>query len=135
MQRDADCRAGSRLEGVPDSGSAISYENGGVQVSYDELPGLKGSRVSDRVRLCLVSIPEDCPPGDDRGRAYRAKNLRTGKKLGSVGTRSTCAAARRPLHRLRWIGSIKSTSGIDGRCRRAILRVIGISVTAEFLYW
>jgi len=28
---------GSRLEGVPDSGSAVSYENGGVQVSYEAL--------------------------------------------------------------------------------------------------
>ena len=24
--------------------------------------------------MCLVSIPEDCPPGDDRGRIYTTTN-------------------------------------------------------------
>jgi len=84
---------GSRLEGVPDSGSAVRYENGGVQVAYDELPGMKGSRVGDRVRLCLVSIPEDCPPGDDRGRVYRAKNLRTGKSWEEPDAEHLCGGA------------------------------------------
>jgi hypothetical protein len=84
---------GSRLEGVADSGSAVSYKNGGVQVSYDELPGLRGSRVKDRVRLCLVSIPEDCPPGDDRGRVYRAKNLRTGKSWEAPDSQHMCGGA------------------------------------------
>jgi hypothetical protein len=36
------------------------------------------SRVGDRVRICLVSIPKGCPPGDERGRAYATTNLRTG---------------------------------------------------------
>jgi len=58
---------GYRL-GDPDSGSAISYANGGGQVSYDTIPEIHRSRVGDPVRLCLVSIPEDCPPGDDRGK-------------------------------------------------------------------
>ena len=69
---------GYRL-GDPDSGSAISYANGGGQVSYDTIPEIHRSRVGDPVRLCLVSIPEDCPPGDDRGKVYSATNLRTGE--------------------------------------------------------
>jgi hypothetical protein len=60
---------GYRL-GDPDSGSAISYANGGGQVSYDTIPEIHRSRVGDPVRLCLVSIPEDCPPGDGRGKVY-----------------------------------------------------------------
>ena len=59
--------------------NAISYANGGGQVSYDTIPEIHRSRVGDPVRLCLVSIPEDCPPGDDRGKVYSATNLRTGE--------------------------------------------------------
>jgi hypothetical protein len=29
------------------------------------------------VRFCLISIPKDCPPGDNRGRVYETTNLRT----------------------------------------------------------
>ena len=68
---------GSRLEGVPDSGSAVSYENGGVGISYDVVPALRRSRVGDSVKLCLTSIPQDCPAGDERGKTYSATNLRT----------------------------------------------------------
>ena len=84
---------GSRLEGVPGSGSAVRYENGGVQVSYEELPGLTGSKLRDRVLLCLVSIPQDCPPGDDRGRVYSAKNLRTGESWEAPDSQHMCGGA------------------------------------------
>lgn len=60
-----------------DSGSAVSYANRGYQVSYSYVPAIAASRIGDRVLLCLVSIPKDCPPGDDRGRFYSATNLRT----------------------------------------------------------
>jgi len=62
---------------VPGSGSAIAFVNGGYQVSYDQVPAVDASRPGDRVRMCLVSIPRDCPPGDTRGRSYRTTNLRT----------------------------------------------------------
>lgn len=63
---------------VPDSGSAVTFVNGGYQVSYDVLPAITHSRPGDAVRVCLVSIPHSCPPGDNRGRVYRTRNLRTG---------------------------------------------------------
>ena len=63
---------------IPNSGSEINYINGGQQVSYDTEPGIEDSNVGDRVRLCLTYIPQDCPPGDDRGKIYKATNLRTG---------------------------------------------------------
>jgi len=60
-----------------DPGSAVSYSNEGYQVSYSYIDAIADSRIGDDVLLCLVSIPEDCPPGDDRGRFYSGTNLRT----------------------------------------------------------
>jgi hypothetical protein len=64
---------------IPGSGSAVSFRNGGYQVSYDTVPAIVHSREGDPVRMCLVSIPKHCPKGDDRGRIYRTTNLRTHK--------------------------------------------------------
>jgi hypothetical protein len=83
---------GYRL-GDPDSGSAISYANGGGQVSYDTIPEIHRSRVGDPVRVCLVSIPEDCPPGDDRGKVYSATNLRTGDSWEAPDSQHSCGGA------------------------------------------
>jgi hypothetical protein len=83
---------GYRL-GDPDSGSAISYANGGGQVSYDTIPEIHRSRVGDPVRLCLVSIPEDCPPGDDRGKVYSATNLRTSESWEAPDSQHSCGGA------------------------------------------
>lgn len=83
---------GYRL-GDPDSGSAISYANGGGQVSYDTIPEIHRSRVGDPVRLCLVSMPEDCPPGDDRGKVYSATNLRTGESWEAPDSQHSCGGA------------------------------------------
>jgi hypothetical protein len=59
------------------SGSAINFTNCGYQVSYQQVKAVDSSRSGDRVKMCLVSIPKGCPPGDDRGRVYRSTNLRT----------------------------------------------------------
>jgi uncharacterized protein len=64
-------------EELDSSGSAVSFANEGYQVSYSYIPALADSHIGDDVLLCLVSIPENCPPGDDRGRIYSATNLRT----------------------------------------------------------
>jgi hypothetical protein len=77
----------------PDSGSAVSYANGGVQVSYDTIPEIHRSRVGDEVKLCLVSVPEDCPPGDDRGKVYSATNLRTGENWEAPDSQHSCGGA------------------------------------------
>ncbi len=75
---------GTRLEDgfthepVPDSGSAISFTNGGYQVSYDMVAEIIRSRPMDKVQICLQSLPENCPRGDTRGKVYRTINFRTG---------------------------------------------------------
>jgi hypothetical protein len=83
---------GYRL-GTPDSGSAISYVNGGFQISYDTIAEIHRSKVGDKVKLCLVSVPQDCPPGDDRGKVYRATNLRTGKSWEAPDSQHMCGGA------------------------------------------
>jgi uncharacterized protein len=60
-----------------DSGTAVAFTNGGGQVSYDYVPAIARSKLGDRVLLCLVSIPQNCPPGDNRGKFYSGTNLRT----------------------------------------------------------
>ena len=62
----------------PGSGSAITLADGHSNVSYEQLPGIDQSRPGDRVRLCVIRLPEDCPKGDTRGITYRGANLRTG---------------------------------------------------------
>ena len=85
---------GSRLEGSPDSGSAIAYTNGVTGVSYDIITAIRRSRVGDPITLCLVSVPRNCPPGDDRGKVYSAVNGRTQERW-SCQIVSIAAAARR----------------------------------------
>jgi hypothetical protein len=62
---------------VPGSGSAVTFANGGYQVSYETVAAVEQSRAGDPVTMCLVSIPKGCPPGDARGRIYKTTNRRT----------------------------------------------------------
>ncbi|MFT3729705.1 MAG: hypothetical protein QM759_17920 [Terricaulis sp.] len=84
---------GSRLEGVPTSGSAILYTNGMSQVSYDAVPGIDHSKAGDTVHLCLASVPQNCPPGDDRGKVYSATNQRTGETWSAADSEHSCGGA------------------------------------------
>lgn len=78
---------------IEGSGSAIEYSNKGYQVSYDQIPAMDDSRAGDEVKLCLVSLPKDCPPGDDRGRFYDATNLRTGESWEAPDAEHMCGGA------------------------------------------
>ena len=68
---------GSDNTPIADSGSAVSFANGGYQVSYETVPAVEHSRPGDPVRMCLIQVPERCPRGDNRGRLYKTTNLRT----------------------------------------------------------
>jgi hypothetical protein len=83
----------NRLDNTPGSGSAISFVNGGYQVSYDQVPQVDRSRVGDLVTMCLVRIPKDCPPGDNRGREYRTLNKRTGQSWTLPDAEHGCGGA------------------------------------------
>lgn len=92
-------KIGQRLEDgttgrpVPGSGSAVNFANRGYQVSYDEVPAIQHSRRGDRVRMCLVKLPEDCPKGDDRGRVYTTTNLRTNESWTLPDSEHSCGGA------------------------------------------
>jgi hypothetical protein len=78
---------------VPGSGSAVSFRNGGYQVSYNDEEEISRSRVGDRVRMCLVTIPEGCPRGDTRGLRYTTTNLRTGEQWTLPDSSHSCGGA------------------------------------------
>ena len=84
---------GSRLEGQPDSGSAVVYESGVTGVSYDAIAAIQMSRVGDPVIVCLTSIPKGCPAGDDRGKTYSAQNQRTGGRWELPDSEHECGGA------------------------------------------
>lgn len=49
--------------------------------------------LGDKVRLCLVSLPEDCPPGDDRGKVYSVANLKNNLSFIGIDAWHTCGGA------------------------------------------
>ena len=74
-------------------GTTIQYDNGGFQVSYEFNPDVAASRIGDQVIFCLVSIPNNCPPGDDRGKIYSATNLRNLRSWIMPATQHSCGGA------------------------------------------
>ncbi len=75
------------------SSTSVSFANGVHQFSYDLEWPVMLSRPGDRARVCLVSIPQHCPPGDDRGRDYAVTNLRTGAKWRLYDSQHMCGGA------------------------------------------
>jgi hypothetical protein len=67
----------TRLDGIAGSGSDVREANGAAEVSYDQIPASDASRRGDPALVCLVGLPSDCPPGDDRGKTYAVADLRT----------------------------------------------------------
>ena len=84
---------GSTNKPIADSGSAVELANGGYQVSYDTVPEIEASRPGDAVKICLVSIPHPCPPGDKRGRIYKTTNLRTNGSWTLPDSEHSCGGA------------------------------------------
>lgn len=59
-----------------DPGTIVRFSNSGVQVSMRRENSIVHSQVFDKVNMCLVEVPKECP-GDLRGRVYKTTNLRT----------------------------------------------------------
>lgn len=81
--------------GIPSSGSAITFTNGGYQVSYDKVPAIHRSQPEDKVRVCLIFIPNcsHARRGDIRGRVYETINLRTNERWGLPDSPHMCGGA------------------------------------------
>jgi len=82
-----------RLQDDPGSGSMVVFENSVRQVSYDIWEEIEHSAVGDPVKLCLISLPTDCPAGDERGKIYSAADIRTGSKWILPDNQHMCGGA------------------------------------------
>jgi uncharacterized protein len=84
---------GTRLDNTPGSGSAVSEANQADQVSYDTIPAIDSSRVGDPALVCLISLPTNCPAGDDRGKIYAVADLRTLRAWSAPDSEHDCGGA------------------------------------------
>jgi hypothetical protein len=89
-QRLMDARTATPIRG---SGSVVRLSNLIAQVSYDQVPAIQRSRIGDPVEMCLVQLPSDCPPGDERGKIYRTTNLRTKTSWTLPDSEHSCGGA------------------------------------------
>jgi hypothetical protein len=87
----ADLTPGPSKKGS-DSGTIVRFSNSGVQVSLAKERAIAKSQVFDKVNMCLVEIPKDCPAGDIRGRVYKTTNLRTGESWSLANDVRSCGA-------------------------------------------
>jgi hypothetical protein len=98
---------GYRLEGAPDSGSAVGFattlgvssfkgEHAGV-VGYDTIPTIAREHPGDRVQVCLKSTPRKsqyCDPSkDSRGRIYRVYDYRQHASYSGMNSEHDCGGA------------------------------------------
>lgn len=78
---------------VPGSGSAVVFENGIAQVSYNTVAAVESSSAGDPVKLCLIQVPASCPAGDERGKIYSALDLKTGAQWFLPDSEHSCGGA------------------------------------------
>jgi hypothetical protein len=86
---------GGRLSGDTDfeTGVAIGFTNGGFQVTFDHDDAMIHSQAGDAVHTCLVELPQNCPPGDTRGKIYKTTNARTGESWTQANSSHGCGGA------------------------------------------
>ncbi|HEY0311713.1 MAG TPA: lysozyme inhibitor LprI family protein [Allosphingosinicella sp.] len=82
-----------RTEGDPPSGTSVTLTDGVSVVSYDRIAAIISSHVGDPALVCLMSVPQGCPPGDARGRVYRVTNLRTRRQWQLPDAEHECGGA------------------------------------------
>jgi hypothetical protein len=75
-----------------DPGTIVRFSNSGVQVSMRRENPVAHSQVFDKVNMCLVELPKDCPD-DIRGRVYRTTNLRTKESWSLANDVRSCGGA------------------------------------------
>ena len=76
-----------------DSGSSVELENGIYGVSYESVDAINHSQSGDPVVACLIEVPQDCPPGDDRGYVWGVDNLRTHEHWDLPDSQHGCGGA------------------------------------------
>ena len=84
---------GSPVGDEPGSGSMVIEANDAQQVFYDQIPAIDQSRAGDPALVCLIDLPHDCPPGDDRGKVYGVANLRSLRAWSGPDAEHLCGGA------------------------------------------
>jgi uncharacterized protein YecT (DUF1311 family) len=85
---------GTRLaSGSTESGVRVSYGGRNAGISYDPETEVLRSRAGDAVVICLESVPQGCPPGDDRGKVFFAHDLRTHENWSLPDSQHSCGGA------------------------------------------
>ncbi|MGB8313528.1 MAG: hypothetical protein WCE69_03490 [Aestuariivirga sp.] len=80
------------LDSNMDAGTAIEFENGSHQVSYDRA-GLSDVKPGQSAVVCMMSRLHDCPEGDDRGTLLLTFDLETGTQWALTDTQHMCGGA------------------------------------------
>lgn len=76
-----------------DQGTAIAFDNGGYQVSYGRGDEFYNVAAGDETIVCLMSIPHDCPAGDERGRVYYTLDRKTQTQWVLADSQHLCGGA------------------------------------------
>jgi len=82
----------NRAKKGDDPGTIVRFSNSGAQVSMRRENSVVHSQVFDKVSMCLVEIPKECP-NDIRGRVYRTTNLRTKESWSLANDIKSCGGA------------------------------------------
>jgi hypothetical protein len=82
----------SRAKKGSDPGTIVRFSNSGVQVSMRRENSIAHSQVFDKVNMCLVEVPKNCPE-DIHGRVYRTTNLRTKESWSLANDVRSCGGA------------------------------------------
>lgn len=88
-----DCAQTTVSEVAISYASTITYENDTFQVDWAENPDFRNTIPGDVIQLCLVSIPDNCPKDDTRGRQLEARNIRTGDTWSAQNSFHSCGGA------------------------------------------
>lgn len=74
-------------------GTSFTTKNMASGVADNYVADIAKSKVGDPVRTCVVSLPEGCPPNDDRGWVYKTTNLRTHRTWTLQDSNHSCGGA------------------------------------------
>lgn len=77
----------------PASGTSIEFTNGIYLVSYDIVQSAEASKLGHKAKICLDSVPQNCPPGDNRGKIYSVLNYVTGGRFTLPDSQHFCGGA------------------------------------------
>jgi hypothetical protein len=89
---------GSRLtdgdgKPMPNMGSAVAFASGLSLVDYETPKVVELQRVGDKVQVCLIAVPQNCPKGDDRGKLYRVFDYRQKASYEMADSQHMCGGA------------------------------------------